>query len=108
MAALKRLFPTINLLLSATLLSVIGGLIFIPVHSQSPTIKRPVTVADSIRMTQLAGGACGRTGSAEFSPDGKRFTMVLRRGNLEQNTNDYSLLLFDTSEVFSSPRPEVL
>ena len=34
--------------------------------------------------------------------------MVLRNGNLETNTNEYSLILFETDEVFHSPNPRVL
>jgi dipeptidyl aminopeptidase/acylaminoacyl peptidase len=75
--------------------------------------KRPVTVADAIRMTRLAddsyfkgGPSAGRV--AHFSPDGKHFVVVLRKGNLEQNTNEYSLLLYESSEVFRSPKPDRL
>lgn len=75
--------------------------------------KRPVTVADSIRMTRLGDvnynfGAMAKPKVAEFSSDGKRFVVVLRKGNLEDNTNEYQLLLFYISSVFSSPRPEIL
>src|SRR5207253_4550473 len=45
---------------------------------------------------------------AHFSPDGKRFVVVLRRGNLKQNTNDFSLLLYQTDTVFHSPKPDIL
>lgn len=45
---------------------------------------------------------------ANFSPDGKRFVVVLKRGNLETNTNEYSLVLFQTAEVFQSPKPRVV
>ena len=44
---------------------------------------------------------------AKFSPDGKRFVVVLRKGNLETNTNVYSLILFEHGRNFSlaqSPR----
>jgi hypothetical protein len=74
--------------------------------------KRPVTVADSIQMTRLGdpsytNGAPSK-GVAKFSPDGKRFVVILRKGNLEANTNEYSLVLFQTSAVFQSPEPQVL
>jgi dipeptidyl aminopeptidase/acylaminoacyl peptidase len=45
---------------------------------------------------------------AQFSPDGEKFTVVLKRGNLERNTNEYSLSLWRTAEVFHSRRPELL
>jgi hypothetical protein len=34
--------------------------------------------------------------------------VLLRKGNLEQNTNEFSLFLFQTAEAFSSPKPELL
>ena len=81
--------------------------------SESVTAKRPVTVADSIQMTRLGDpqyidGAPSKGLVAKFSPDGKRFVVVLRKGNLETNTNEYSLILFETDEVFRSPNPRVL
>ena len=45
---------------------------------------------------------------AKFSPDGKHFVVILKKGNLEANTNEYSLVLFQTAEVFQSPEPRVL
>jgi hypothetical protein len=75
--------------------------------------KRPVTVADSIQMSRLGDptytdGASSKGKVARFSPDGQNFVVVLKKGNLESNTNDYSLLLFQTSRVFQSPEPRVL
>jgi dipeptidyl aminopeptidase/acylaminoacyl peptidase len=69
-----------------------------------------VTVQDSIEMTRLADHAYnngwpskGRV--AQFSPDGKRFAIVLKKGNLKQNTTDYFLYIFDTTAVFNAPNP---
>ena len=81
--------------------------------SESGTGKRPVKIADSIRMTRLVDRDDYMSDSskglvAKFSPDGKRFVVVLRKGNLETNTNEYSLMLFETDEVFQSPQPRVL
>ena len=45
---------------------------------------------------------------AYFSPDRSRFVMIVKKGNLETNTNDYSLLLFKAGEAFDSPKPRVL
>ena len=75
--------------------------------------KRPVTVADSIQMTrlgdpQITNGGSAKGHVANFSPDGKHFIILLRKGNLETNTNDYSLILFETDEAFRSPPPQVL
>lgn len=75
--------------------------------------KRPVTVADSIQMTRLGDvkytdGWPSKGLVAKFSPDGKHFVVILKKGSLEANTNEYSLLLFQTAAVFQSPRPQVL
>jgi hypothetical protein len=85
------------------------------VHSRSAAglTKRPVTIADSIQMTRLGDpsytdGASSKGIVAKFSPDGKQFIVVLKKGNLEANTNEYSLVLFQTTEVFQSPEPRVL
>jgi dipeptidyl aminopeptidase/acylaminoacyl peptidase len=75
--------------------------------------KRPVTVADSIQMTRLGdssytAGLPSKGLVAKFSPDGKQFVVILKKGNLEANTNEYSLVLFQTAETFQSPAPQVL
>ncbi|MGA8429228.1 MAG: hypothetical protein WB729_05375 [Candidatus Sulfotelmatobacter sp.] len=81
--------------------------------SESTAMKRPVTVPDFIQMTRFGDpryidGAPSNGLVAKFSPDGKRFVVVLRKGNIETNTNEYSLILFETDEVFHSPNPRVL
>jgi hypothetical protein len=75
--------------------------------------KRPVTVADSIQMTRLGDlrytdGSASSGIVAKFSPDGKHFVVILKKGNLERNTNEYSLVLFQTAELFQSPKPRVV
>src|SRR5258708_3248688 len=79
------------------------------VHRQA---ERPFTGADAIRMTKVSGTAFTafnpKTGFAKFSPNGRLFAIVLRRGNTQRNTNDYSLLLFRVAEVFRKPHPKVL
>src|SRR5579864_233619 len=78
--------------------------------------RRPPTVADSIQMTRIAGSGLSRwyyTGAsssdfATFSPDGKRFIVVVKRGVLKQNTNRYSMLLFPTDRAFDAPTPKVV
>lgn len=82
-------------------------------ESEGAIVKRQVTVADSIEMTQLgdrsyAGGVPSKGIVAKFSPDGRRFVVVLKKGNLDHNTNDYSLILFETSTAFQSPEPKLL
>jgi hypothetical protein len=77
--------------------------------------KRLLTEKDAIRMVRIAGrGAINEYAGAlakdfaYFSPDRRQFVIVLKKGNLETNTNDYSLLLFKTAEAFDTPRPRVL
>jgi dipeptidyl aminopeptidase/acylaminoacyl peptidase len=81
---------------------------------QTPTgqANRPVTVADAIAMIRLAdpqyiaGGPT--TDVAIFCPNRTQFVVVVRKGNIEQNTNEYQLLLWKTNEVFRSPTPKLL
>jgi len=84
-----------------------------PRASRKP--KRPVSVADAIRMVRVAGtGAIdsysGALSSnfAKFSPNGKQFVFLTKKGNLEQNTNEYSLLLVQTDEVFRAAKIRTL
>lgn len=84
-------------------------------HGQTgaQSTKRPITISDCVSMTRWAGNGStfgGDSGEriANFSPDGKRFVLVLRKGNLEQNTNDFSLLLYQTGDALQAPKPEVL
>lgn len=77
-------------------------------HSQ-----RPITVADCIRMRTIdnpnySSGAWGRDEVAAFSPDGNNFVVITKRGNLDENTVDYQLLLFHTDQAGSSLAPEVM
>jgi len=60
-----------------------------------------VSIADCIGMTILVDpgyflGLPSSSRTATFSPDGKRFTVVLRKGDITRNLNVYSLLLFET------------
>ena len=76
-------------------------------------IKRAATVADSIQMTRLGDPYYDSGGSAKgifakFSPNGERFVVVLKKGNLQDNTNEYSLVLFKTAEALHSPTPRVV
>src|SRR5258708_34281618 len=61
-------------------------------YSRFHSDRRLVTVADAIRMTTASDGDDLSNGSvALFSPDGQKCVVVLKKGNLEQNTNEYSL-----------------
>src|SRR5216684_4011096 len=70
-------------------------------NPEAHAIKRAVTVADSIQMTRFGdpdyiGGGPAKGIVAKFSPNGEQFVVVLKRGNLHNNTNEYSLVLFKT------------
>lgn len=72
-------------------------------------VGRRATVADMIEMNRLAGSSYARSSysgslSADFafySPNRERFAIVLKKGNLKRNTNDYTLFVFD---VGGAPR----
>jgi dipeptidyl aminopeptidase/acylaminoacyl peptidase len=77
-----------------------------------PAAKRPISISDGVSMTRWAGRGSLMDGDSggyvvSFSPDGKRFVVLLRKGNLEQNTNDFSLLLYQTVDALHAPKPEV-
>jgi dipeptidyl aminopeptidase/acylaminoacyl peptidase len=95
---MRRKLPSIS---CALLALTLRGLALGQTTSPGSEPIRPVEVTDSIGMTQVGT-------PATFSPDGKKLVVVTRRGNLEKNTNDFSLLLFYSADVFRSPRAEVL
>jgi dipeptidyl aminopeptidase/acylaminoacyl peptidase len=71
--------------------------------------KRPVTIDDAIKIRRLADeeyfmGASSTGRVAHFSPDGKRFVIELEKGNLKNNTNDFSLFVFETETARHSPK----
>jgi dipeptidyl aminopeptidase/acylaminoacyl peptidase len=74
--------------------------------------KRQVTVADTIRMNRIAGNGHRsfrpKSGFAVFSPDGKQFVIVVARGDVEKNGNEYSLLVFRTAGVSDGGAPRTL
>lgn len=87
----------------------------------SDAVGRVLTVRDSIEMTRLVDpdGASvqGNPSAFKWSPDGARFFLVLRRGNLQSGDNEYSLVLFEGKAVLdfvaardrrSRPQPRYL
>jgi len=73
------------------------------------------TESDAISMRLISGpGASSNYGGtlnrdfATFSPDGSKFVIILKRGNIQNNTVEYSLLLYHTIQAFASPKPVVL
>ena len=79
-------------------------------------VGRRATVADMIEMTRVAGSSYARSsysGSlsadfAFFSPNRKRFAIVLKKGNLRRNTNDYSLFVFNIAGGLRAIMPKRL
>lgn len=73
---------------------------------------RPATVQDAILMNRWANPGYFADDSAHdaglFSPDRRYFLVLVKKGNLGNNTNEYSLLLFRTENAFDRPRPRVL
>jgi dipeptidyl aminopeptidase/acylaminoacyl peptidase len=94
----------LTLLFSATMLSSVHGLAWTVTDTEGPTLA----VRDSIEMTKIGVSNPISGIPAIFSPDAKKFLVVIHRGNLTLNTNDYSLLLFHSAETLHSPRPKVL
>jgi len=83
-----------------------SGLVF----ASQQNARRPVTVPDVIRMTRLAdslyfNGEPSQGRVAIYSPDGTQFAVVVRTGNVEQNTNTFTLYIFRTEDVFSKKEP---
>jgi dipeptidyl aminopeptidase/acylaminoacyl peptidase len=82
----------------------------------SRSARKPVTVAESIGMTRLGIPDKWLSGYdryledegliAHFSPNGKRFFIVLKSGNLDHNSNRYSILLFETAQAFHATGQE--
>lgn len=81
-------------------------------NSQSANYRRRPTVDDMIQMTRVAGSSYAHssyTGSlsanfAFYSPNGKHFAIVLKKGNLARNTNDYTLIVFDVAQGLRATR----
>jgi hypothetical protein len=83
--------------------------------SRSPELpsERAVSVKDAIQMTQFGEfsymrGVSAKYSPARFSPDGQQFAILTAKGDLEHNTNDYSILLFQTTTALQSTLPRVL
>lgn len=86
--------------------------------AQEPTAglsRRTVSERDAITMQVISGpGASSNYGGtltrdfAIYSSDGSKFVIILRRGNLRNNTNEYSMLLYRVDRLFQSTGPTLL
>jgi dipeptidyl aminopeptidase/acylaminoacyl peptidase len=64
---------------------------------------RPVTVADTITMTQVVDQGPGLHDFMHLSPDGEHFSVVIERGDVVTNERIFSLLVFRAAAVFDEP-----
>ena len=96
------------------ILAILTGFLGLARPMSAPTrlqgaAKRPIAVSDIIGMTRIAGSPYfayrPKSGFAAFSPDGHQFAIVVFRGNVQTNTNDYSLFLFRTADTLQGFRP---
>ena len=82
-----------------------------PVHGQTAApAGRPMTVRDLVQLASFGSHPHGG-GSADIdvpSPDGRLHAVVVKQGNVGDNTNRFSLLLFHTDQLFNRPRPDTL
>jgi len=68
---------------------------------------RPVTVADTIAMTELVSQGPGLHDFMHVSPDGEHFAVVTERGDVATDERIFSLLVFRTAAVFDQPADTV-
>jgi dipeptidyl aminopeptidase/acylaminoacyl peptidase len=78
---------------------------------KAETGKRAITVPDVIEMTQIGDRSYlddfTRKGNVvRFSPDGSRFAFVTQKGNLANDTVEFSLFVFDTATAIERPHAE--
>lgn len=74
---------------------------------------RRLTVADTIQMTAWANRSYAWNSAPDgpvaiFSPDRSQFIVALKRGNIDRDTVESSLLLFESKSVFLHPQPRIL
>lgn len=71
-------------------------------------VLRPISVSDMIEMVRPVSAKGHDEKISYFSPDGRHFLVLLRRGAVSDSTNDFELALFETASAFHSPKPDVL
>ncbi len=83
---------------------LVFGLTVLNLNAQS---LRPVTVADTIGMTEVINQGLGLHDFMHLSPDGKHFAVVIERGDITSNERVFSLLVFRAGAVFDEPAETV-
>jgi len=79
--------------------------------AQTPRVpNRTMTVADLIELNTFGSQPHGYLPQDIDvpSPDGRIHAVVVKRGNVNRNTNVFSLLLFRTEALFSEPAPDTV
>jgi dipeptidyl aminopeptidase/acylaminoacyl peptidase len=77
------------------------------VQVSTETKKRQIGVTDAIEMTCLGDSDDSLYNSpAHYSPDGKRFFILLKKADLKEDKNEFQLFFYDTEKVFRSPEPD--
>ncbi len=74
------------------------------------TGRHTMTVADIIRMTTFGSQPHGYLPEDLDvpSPDGRLHAVVVKRGDVERNTNVFSLLVFKSEALFAGPKPDTV
>jgi len=72
--------------------------------------QRAIEISDAVTMTVIGALDDALSGSQipHFSPDGNWFVIVLKKANLERDTNDSSLLLYKTVHGLQLQQPDLL
>ena len=103
----------LNKIIQACLASLMcSSLLAAPGHSRmgldttAEVLRRPIAVADIIQLARVI--TPGGSQIDRRSPDGRRFVILLSKGNIENNTNEYFLELFRTADVMQSPKPRIV
>jgi dipeptidyl aminopeptidase/acylaminoacyl peptidase len=112
-----RQFGALTKCLAISCLLILASKQVTPQARREPTSaihnQRAVTVPDAVRMTRLGDhayyyGASSEGRVAHFSPNSKSLVVVLRKGNLERNTNEYEMLLWQTDKLFARVAPKII
>src|SRR5215475_5931743 len=112
MARLDQLMRGICLIMAILVVTNSFGAENAAITSQKGQANDSVTVEDAIAFVRLGDPSYFAGTSVDQpclpSPDGLRCILVLRKGNIYSQINEYSLILFRLINVFASPRPELL
>jgi hypothetical protein len=111
----SRVLALIRLLLTAIWRTATGGASFaavcVPAHGQAASpAGRSMTVTDLVQLESFGSQPYG-SGLADIdvpSPDARLHAVVVKRGNVVDNTSVFSLLLFRTEQLFNHPQPDTL